>query len=99
MVCGERTSYSAVHLSTNSRLLAFLERGYLKQVVSLKKTCICIDKDMDIETKACICIDKDMDIETLFFGPIFGNISPVRFLYRQTYLYNTTSNKAKEKLF
>ena len=66
---------------THSRLLAFLERGYLKQVGSLKKT--------------CRGIEKDMDIETLSFGPIFGNISPVGLLFPQTYLCKTTSNKAK----
>ena len=39
-----------------------------------------------------------MDIETLCFGPIhvFGNISPVRLLFRQTYLCKTTINKAKK---
>ena len=83
MVCDESTSYWAVHLFTHSRLLAFLERGYLKQVVSLKKT--------------CIGIDKDMDIDTLFFGPIFGNISQVR-LFGHTYLCKTTSNKARKKV-
>ena len=39
-----------MYMFTHSRLLTFLERGHLKQVVSLKKTCIDIDKDMDIET-------------------------------------------------
>ena len=61
MVCGERTSYWVVHVFTHSQLQGFLERGDRKQVVSLKKT--------------CIGIDKNMDIETLFFGPIFGNIT------------------------
>ena len=37
MVCGERTSYWAVNLFTQRRLTAFLERRYLKQVVSLKR--------------------------------------------------------------
>ena len=37
-----------------------------------------------------------MGIGTLFFGPIFGNISPVRLLFRQTYLCKTTRNKAKK---
>ena len=34
MVCGERTSYWVV---THRRLIAFLKRTYLKQVVSLKR--------------------------------------------------------------
>ena len=48
--------------------------------------------------ETCIGIDKDMDIKTILFSPIFGNISPVGLLFRQTYLCKTTSNKAKKKV-
>ena len=36
-VCGECTSYWAVYFFTHRRLIAFLERKYLKQVVPLKR--------------------------------------------------------------
>ena len=50
MIYRERTSYWAVYLFTQRWLIAFLERRYLKQVVPLKKTCIGIDKDLNVDT-------------------------------------------------